>query len=44
GETVKGPEYPTMENKTLQGEIVQGPDFLTMEQNRPSLSDNYTQP
>ncbi|WP_250543894.1 hypothetical protein, partial [Staphylococcus aureus] len=43
-ETVKGPEYPTMENKTLQGEIVQGPDFLTMEQNRPSLSDNYTQP
>ena len=27
GETVKGPEYPTMENKTLQGEIVQGPDF-----------------
>ncbi|WP_398571542.1 hypothetical protein, partial [Staphylococcus aureus] len=26
-------EYPTMENKTLQGEIVQGPDFLTMEQN-----------
>ncbi|MFH6147131.1 staphylocoagulase [Staphylococcus aureus] len=44
GEIVKGPEYPTMENKTLQGEIVQGPDFLTMEQNRPSLSDNYTQP
>ncbi len=44
GETVKGPEYPTMENKTLQGEIVQGPDFPTMEQNRPSLSDNYTQP
>ncbi|MGJ7814105.1 staphylocoagulase, partial [Staphylococcus aureus] len=43
GEIVKGPEYPTMENKTLQGEIVQGPDFLTMEQNRPSLSDNYTQ-
>ncbi|UXV47779.1 staphylocoagulase [Staphylococcus aureus] len=42
GETVKGPEYPTMENKTLQGEIVQGPDFLTMEQNRPSLSNNYT--
>ena len=33
-----------MENKTLQGEIVQGPDFPTMEQNRPSLSDNYTQP
>ncbi|HDI0916061.1 TPA: staphylocoagulase [Staphylococcus aureus] len=31
-------------NKTLQGEIVQGPDFPTMEQNRPSLSDNYTQP
>ncbi|HCY6601644.1 TPA: staphylocoagulase [Staphylococcus aureus] len=27
-----------------QGEIVQGPDFPTMEQNRPSLSDNYTQP
>ncbi|HDJ3072616.1 TPA: staphylocoagulase [Staphylococcus aureus] len=44
GETVKGPDYPTMENKTLQGEIVQGPDFPTMEQNRPSLSDNYTQP
>ncbi|HCC5686822.1 Staphylocoagulase precursor [Staphylococcus aureus] len=44
GETVKGPEYLTMENKTLQGEIVQGPDFPTMEQNRPSLSDNYTQP
>ncbi|OHR91541.1 coagulase [Staphylococcus aureus] len=44
GEIVKGPEYPTMENKTLQGEIVQDPDFLTMEQNRPSLSDNYTQP
>ncbi len=44
GEIVKGPDYPTMENKTLQGEIVQGPDFLTMEQNRPSLSDNYTQP
>ncbi|HID1361227.1 TPA: staphylocoagulase [Staphylococcus aureus] len=44
GEIVKGPGYPTMENKTLQGEIVQGPDFLTMEQNRPSLSDNYTQP
>ncbi len=44
GETVKGPEYLTMENKTLQGEIVQGPSFLTMEQNRPSLSDNYTQP
>ncbi|HDI0319746.1 TPA: staphylocoagulase [Staphylococcus aureus] len=44
GEIVKDPEYPTMENKTLQGEIVQGPDFLTMEQNRPSLSDNYTQP
>ncbi|HEI7612228.1 TPA: staphylocoagulase, partial [Staphylococcus aureus] len=44
GEIVKGQEYPTMENKTLQGEIVQGPDFLTMEQNRPSLSDNYTQP
>ncbi|HDD1004101.1 TPA: staphylocoagulase [Staphylococcus aureus] len=44
GEIVKGPEYPTMENKTLQGEIVQGPDFPTMEQNRPSLSDNYTQP
>ncbi|CAC7001025.1 Staphylocoagulase [Staphylococcus aureus] len=33
-----------MENKTLQGVIVQGPDFPTMEQNRPSLSDNYTQP
>ncbi|HDC5190106.1 TPA: staphylocoagulase [Staphylococcus aureus] len=44
GEIVKGPEYLTMENKTLQGEIVQGPDFQTMEQNRPSLSDNYTQP
>ncbi|NGL48862.1 staphylocoagulase [Staphylococcus aureus] len=44
GETVKGPEYLTMENKTLQGVIVQGPDFPTMEQNRPSLSDNYTQP
>ncbi|MCB8097466.1 staphylocoagulase [Staphylococcus aureus] len=44
GEIVKGPDYPTMENKMLQGEIVQGPDFLTMEQNRPSLSDNYTQP
>ncbi|HCY0661352.1 TPA: staphylocoagulase [Staphylococcus aureus] len=44
GEIVKGPEYLTMENKTLQGEIVQGPDFPTMEQNRPSLSDNYTQP
>ncbi|HCD4747716.1 TPA: staphylocoagulase [Staphylococcus aureus] len=44
GETVKGPDYLTMENKTLQGEIVQGPDFPTMEQNRPSLSDNYTQP
>ncbi|SCT78424.1 staphylocoagulase [Staphylococcus aureus] len=44
GVTVKGPEYLTMENKTLQGEIVQGPDFPTMEQNRPSLSDNYTQP
>ncbi|HGO1808829.1 TPA: staphylocoagulase [Staphylococcus aureus] len=44
GETVKGPEYLTMENKTLQGEIVQGPDFPTMEQKRPSLSDNYTQP
>ncbi|MDG5199360.1 staphylocoagulase [Staphylococcus aureus] len=44
GETVKGPEYPTMENKTLQGEIVQGPDFPTMEQSGPSLSDNYTQP
>ncbi|HDE0411569.1 TPA: staphylocoagulase [Staphylococcus aureus] len=44
GEIVKGPDYPTMENKTLQGEIVQGPDFPTMEQNRPSLSDNYTQP
>ncbi|HFE6000329.1 TPA: staphylocoagulase [Staphylococcus aureus] len=29
---------------TIQGEIVQGPDFPTMEQNRPSLSDNYTQP
>ncbi|MBS3323707.1 staphylocoagulase [Staphylococcus aureus] len=43
GEIVKGPEYLTMENKTLQGEIVQGPDFPTMEQNRPSLSDNYTQ-
>ncbi|HCU9506918.1 TPA: staphylocoagulase [Staphylococcus aureus] len=44
GEIVKGPEYLTMENKTLQGEIVQGPGFPTMEQNRPSLSDNYTQP
>ncbi|HDD0047175.1 TPA: staphylocoagulase [Staphylococcus aureus] len=44
GEIVKGLDYPTMENKTLQGEIVQGPDFPTMEQNRPSLSDNYTQP
>ncbi|HDG9727503.1 TPA: staphylocoagulase [Staphylococcus aureus] len=44
GEIVKGPEYLTMENKTLQGEIVKGPDFPTMEQNRPSLSDNYTQP
>ncbi|HDC9695228.1 TPA: staphylocoagulase [Staphylococcus aureus] len=44
GEIVKGPEYLTMENKTLQGEIVQGPDFPTMEQNRPFLSDNYTQP
>ncbi|HBC4208829.1 TPA: staphylocoagulase [Staphylococcus aureus] len=44
GEIVKGPEYLTMENKTLKGEIVQGPDFPTMEQNRPSLSDNYTQP
>ncbi|HDF3714101.1 TPA: staphylocoagulase [Staphylococcus aureus] len=44
GEIVKGPDYPTMENKTLQCEIVQGPDFPTMEQNRPSLSDNYTQP
>ncbi|HFV7500482.1 TPA: staphylocoagulase [Staphylococcus aureus] len=44
GEIVKGLEYLTMENKTLQGEIVQGPDFPTMEQNRPSLSDNYTQP
>ncbi|AGP27216.1 staphylocoagulase [Staphylococcus aureus] len=44
GEIVKGPEYLTMENKTLQGEIVQDPDFPTMEQNRPSLSDNYTQP
>ncbi|HDC8758890.1 TPA: staphylocoagulase [Staphylococcus aureus] len=44
GEIVKGPEYLTMENKTLQGEIVRGPDFPTMEQNRPSLSDNYTQP
>ncbi|XQE48819.1 staphylocoagulase [Staphylococcus aureus] len=44
GEIVKGAGYPTMENKTLQGEIVQGSDFLTMEQNRPSLSDNYTQP
>ncbi|EOB9035893.1 TPA: staphylocoagulase [Staphylococcus aureus] len=44
GEIVKGPEYLTMENKTLQGEIIQGPDFPTMEQNRPSLSDNYTQP
>ena len=44
GEIVKGPDYPTMENKTLQGVIVQGPDFPTMEQNRPSLSDNYTQP
>ncbi|EOT0256704.1 staphylocoagulase [Staphylococcus aureus] len=44
GEIVKGPDYLTMENKTLQGEIVQGPDFPTMEQNRPSLSDNYTQP
>ncbi|HFJ4867514.1 TPA: staphylocoagulase [Staphylococcus aureus] len=44
GEIVKGPEYLTMENKTLQGEIVQGSDFPTMEQNRPSLSDNYTQP
>ncbi|HDC4060731.1 TPA: staphylocoagulase [Staphylococcus aureus] len=44
GEIVKGSEYLTMENKTLQGEIVQGPDFPTMEQNRPSLSDNYTQP
>ena len=44
GEIVKGPDYPTMENKTLQGEIVQGPDFPTMEQNRPSLSNNYTQP
>ncbi|HEA5872138.1 TPA: staphylocoagulase [Staphylococcus aureus] len=44
GEIVKGPEYLTMENKTLQGEIVQGPDFPTMEQNRPYLSDNYTQP
>ncbi|WRM55507.1 hypothetical protein UM855_01665 [Staphylococcus aureus] len=32
GETVKGPDYPTMENKTLQGVIVQGPDFPTMEQ------------
>ncbi|HFU3459001.1 TPA: staphylocoagulase [Staphylococcus aureus] len=29
---------------TIQGEIVKGPDFPTMEQNRPSLSDNYTQP
>ncbi|HDJ7567383.1 staphylocoagulase [Staphylococcus aureus] len=44
GEIVKGPDYPTMEDKTLQGVIVQGPDFPTMEQNRPSLSDNYTQP
>ncbi|HHW5083700.1 TPA: staphylocoagulase [Staphylococcus aureus] len=44
GEIVKGPDYLTMENKTLQGEIVKGPDFPTMEQNRPSLSDNYTQP
>ena len=44
GETVKGPEYPTMENKTLQGEIVQGPDFPTMEQSGPSLSNNYTNP
>ncbi|MBO8818179.1 coagulase, partial [Staphylococcus aureus] len=26
------------------GEIVQGPDFPTMEQNRPALSDNYTNP
>ncbi|WP_250544134.1 hypothetical protein, partial [Staphylococcus aureus] len=37
GETVKGPDYPTMENKTLQGVIVQGPDFPTMEQSGPSL-------
>ncbi|AXJ44978.1 staphylocoagulase [Staphylococcus aureus] len=44
GEIVKGPDYLTMENKTLQGEIVQGPDFPTMEQNRPALSDNYTNP
>ncbi|HCY8605286.1 TPA: staphylocoagulase [Staphylococcus aureus] len=29
---------------TITGEIVKGPDFPTMEQNRPSLSDNYTQP
>ncbi|HCY6531851.1 TPA: staphylocoagulase [Staphylococcus aureus] len=44
GETVKGPDYPTMENKTLQGVIVQGPDFPTMEQSGPSLSNNYTNP
>ncbi|HDA1937619.1 TPA: staphylocoagulase [Staphylococcus aureus] len=44
GVTVEGPKYPTMEQHTIYGEIVQGPDFPTMEQNRPSLSDNYTQP
>ncbi|HCV7171400.1 TPA: staphylocoagulase [Staphylococcus aureus] len=44
GETVKGPDYPTMENKTLQGVIVQGPDFPTMEQSGLSLSNNYTNP
>ncbi|HDX3369463.1 staphylocoagulase [Staphylococcus aureus] len=44
GETVKGPDYPTMENKTLQGVIVQGPDFPTMEQSGPSLSNSYTNP
>ncbi|UMT75878.1 staphylocoagulase [Staphylococcus roterodami] len=43
GETVKGPDYLTMENKTLQGEIVKGPEYPTMEQSS-SLSDNYTQP
>ncbi|UMT78346.1 staphylocoagulase [Staphylococcus roterodami] len=44
GETVKGPDYLTMENKTLQGEIVKGPEYPTMEQSSSSLSDNYTQP
>ncbi|HDP4718460.1 TPA: staphylocoagulase [Staphylococcus aureus] len=29
---------------TIYGEIVKDPDYLTMEQNRPSLSGNYTQP